>query len=90
MKPNETNDPNGCQTMRQLHTLPHSVAAAERGVERERKGGIAASLRERWQLAPVATEDNGVKNEIISKQNDRTNEGSRREGNGRREGMNGK
>lgn len=61
--------------MRQLHTLPHSVAAAERQRERGED-----SLRERWQLAPVATEDNGVKNEIISKQNDRTNEGTRREG----------
>lgn len=54
--------------------MPHSVAAAERQRERGED-----SLRERWQLAPVATEDNG-ENEIISKQNDRTNEGYRREG----------
>lgn len=64
--------------MRQLHTLPHSVAAAES--RQWARGGEAKeeSLRERWQLAPVATGDNGVKNEIISKQNDRLNGGMER------------
>lgn len=75
--------------MRQLHTLPHSVAAAERrewGRGGEAKG---ESLRERWQLAPVATGDNGVKNEIISKQNDRLNGGREREGKSESDGKRG-